>query len=87
MVRRVNPKRGAGRLVCPDLAGQAAWAEQAFLAGTAGLLDERALAWYRAGALLRLASKAQEVKRQRPGWRARADALLEEAARLAEAAG
>ena len=69
------------------LAGQAARAEQAFLAGTVGLLDERALAWYRAAALLRLASKAQEAKRQRPGWWARADALLGEAARLAEAAG
>src|SRR5207249_906708 len=33
-------------------AAQAARAEQTFLAATAGLLDERALAWYRAASLL-----------------------------------
>jgi len=39
------------------LAGEVAQAEEAFRRGTAGLLDERALLWHQAAALLRLASK------------------------------
>jgi len=69
-------------------AGEAASAEQAFLAGTASLLDKRTLAWYRAAALLRIAAnKVRVVKRRKVGWRARAYALLGEASQFAEAAG
>jgi aminoglycoside phosphotransferase (APT) family kinase protein len=80
------------------LAGEAARAEQALLAGTGGLLDERAVSWYRAVTLLRLASKpvnaataeGQRIRRK-PDWRAlalaRSRVLLDEAARHAEAAG
>jgi UTP--glucose-1-phosphate uridylyltransferase len=39
------------------LGGEVARAEAAFRAGTAGLLDERAVAWHQATALLHLASK------------------------------
>ncbi len=81
----------------PAAAPEAARAEQAFLAGTAGLLDERALAWHRAAALLRLAwhraaallrlaGKIYVVSRRKADWRMRADALLSEAARVAERA-
>jgi len=70
----------------PAAAPEAARAEQAFLAGTAGLLDERALAWHRAAALLRLAGKIYVVSRRKADWRTRADALLSEAARVAERA-
>ena len=66
------------------LANEAARAEQAFLAGTAGLFEERALAWHRAAALLRLADKL--LDRRPEQWQARAQALLGEATRLAEAA-
>jgi hypothetical protein len=68
-----------------SLVVEAARAEAAFLAGTAGLLQERALAWHRAAMLLRLANKIS----RRPGdiEPARARALLAEAARLAVAAG
>ncbi len=69
-----------------SLAGSAARAEKAFLAGTEGLLEQRALAWHRAATLLRLAQKF--VRRQRDAeWRTYAHALLGEATRLAEAAG
>ena len=65
---------------------EAARAEQAFLAGTRGLLDDRALAWYRAAALLRLGGKVHvDDPREAPSL-ARAQALLVEAARLLEAA-
>src|SRR5207249_11265489 len=47
------------------LAVEAARAEQALLAGTAGLLDERVLAWHRAAALLRLAGKVPGVERRK----------------------
>jgi len=70
----------------PAAAPEAARAEQAFLAGTAGLLDERALAWHRAAALLRLAGKIYVVSRRKADWRMRADALLSEAARVVERA-
>ena len=66
------------------LAGDAARAAEAFLAGTAGLLDERATAWYRAASLVRLANK----RTRRPGDDpVLGQPLLAEAARFAEAAG
>ncbi len=68
------------------LAGEATRAVTALLEGTRGLLDERALAWHRAAALLRLASKVHVVQRRKTDWRARAHALLAEATRLAELA-
>jgi len=58
-----------------------AHAEQAFLAGTAGRLDPRALAWYRAGALLNIARRLET--RAKRNWKARALALLLEAGRSA----
>jgi aminoglycoside phosphotransferase (APT) family kinase protein len=69
-----------------ELAGEAARAEEAFLAGTRSLLDERALGWYRATALLRLATRrARHPERHRPGrWLKQAQALLSEATRLAK---
>jgi len=71
----------------PALVAEAARAEQAFLAGTEGLLDERAVAWHGAAALLRLASKVHVVERRKPHWLTRAQALLGEALQLAERAG
>src|SRR5439155_15254365 len=68
------------------LAVEAARAEEALLAGTPGLLDERVLAWHRAAALLRLASKVYVVERRKENWLDRAHALLTEATRLAERA-
>lgn len=79
------------------LAGEVARAEQALRAGTGGLLDSRAVSWYRAVTLLRLASKpvnaatAEGLRiRRKPDWRAlalaRSRTLLAEAARHAEAA-
>lgn len=61
---------------------EAAHAEEAFLAGTRGLVDERTLAWYRAAALVHLA--ARMLKRQAPP---EAQSVLDEAARWAERAG
>jgi len=76
------------RLLSEHCARQAARAEQAFLSGTAGLLDQRALAWQRAAALLHLAERGSKPTTRRPSnWRVRASVLLVEAARLAEAAG
>ena len=66
------------------LAPEAARAEEAFLAGTAGLLDQRAVAWHRAAMLLRFANKQ---KLRHGNWVARAQALLDEAAQSAQAAG
>lgn len=68
------------------LAGEARRAEQALIAGTTGLFDEAALAWYRAAALVRLAGKVQVVARRKAHWQARANALLTEAGRLADVA-
>lgn len=51
------------------------------VAETAGLLDERAVAWYQAAALVRLAGR---MLRRRPP--AKTVPLLESAARLAAAA-
>jgi len=65
------------------LAAEAARAEEALLAGTTGLLDERVLDWHRAAALLRLASKVYVVERRKKNWLDRAHALLTEATRLA----
>lgn len=68
------------------LAGQAAQAEEALLAGTVGLLDGRTLAWHRAAMLLRLANKMNR-RLNNDDWQSKARALLREAGRLAEAAG
>src|SRR2546422_5779946 len=68
------------------LAAEAARAEEALLAGTTGLLDERVLDWHRAAALLRLASKVYVVERRKKNWLDRAHALLTEATRLADLA-
>jgi len=57
-------------------------AERAFRAGTAGLLDERALAWHQAAALLRLAGRM--LRRRTPE---KAGALVTRAERLAAEAG
>lgn len=57
-------------------------AERAFRAATAGLLDERALAWHQAAALLRLAGRM--LRRRTPE---KAAPLLTRAAQLAAAAG
>src|SRR5205807_7357787 len=73
------------RLLHPAHAGQALLAEQAFLEGTRGLLDERALVWHRAAALLQLTECLPTAARG--DWRARAPALLGEATRLTERAG
>jgi aminoglycoside phosphotransferase (APT) family kinase protein len=66
------------------LAPAAAQAEGAFLDATAGLLDERALAWHRAAALLSLADRL--LTRRKAGWLARAHALLARATQLTEIA-
>jgi len=63
-------------------ASEATRAEEAFLTGTRGLVDERTLAWYRAAALVHLAARL--LKRQPPP---EARALLDEAARWAERGG
>lgn len=68
-------------LSSPDAADAVARAEQAFLAGTAGRLDECALSWYRAAALLRIARRLEI--RSSDNWKARALWLLSEAGRLA----
>jgi len=60
------------------VAEEAARAEEAFLAGTSGLLEKRALAWYRAAAVVHLAHRL--LRRNSP---ADAHALLAEAGRLA----
>jgi tRNA A-37 threonylcarbamoyl transferase component Bud32 len=71
-------------LSSPGAAAAVAGAELAFLAGTAGQLDESTLAWYRAAALLRIARRLEI--RSSPNWKARALRLLSEADRLAMAA-
>lgn len=65
----------------PEAAPAVERAEHAFLAGAAGRLDECALAWYRAAALLRIARRLEI--RSSPNWKARALGLLTEADRLA----
>ncbi len=60
--------------------GEARRTEEAFLAATAGLLDERALAWHRSAHLLRMAGR---MLRRQPLAKARV--VLNEAVRLAEA--
>src|SRR5207249_535143 len=72
------------RLLHPAHTGEALRAEQAFLEGTRDLLDERALAWHRAAALLQLTERLPTAGRG--DWRERAHALLGEATRLAERA-
>jgi len=72
------------RLLHPAHAAEALLAEQAFLQATRGLLDEGALAWHRAAALLQLTERLPSAARG--DWRARAHALLAEAARFAERA-
>ncbi len=71
------------RLLHPVHAGEALLAEQAFLEGTRDLLDERALAWHQAAALLQLTERLPDG---RGDWRARAHVLLAEATRLTERA-
>src|SRR5439155_714226 len=66
------------RLLHPAHAGEALLTEHAFLEGTRGLLDERALAWHRAAALLQLTERLPSAARG--DWRERAHALLAEAA-------
>jgi len=64
----------------PSCAGEVARAEEAFLGGTRGLLDERTLEWYRAAGLLHLAARGLKTRQQRdPPPEARA--LVDEAAR------
>lgn len=62
-----------------SLTGEAARAEETFLRRTAGLLDGRATAWYRAAALLRFAHKQSRLG---PGAAASAAEMLGEARRL-----
>jgi len=69
------------RLTAPGIECAVRHAEQAFLAGTAERLDPRALAWYRAGALLNVARRLET--RAKRNWKARALALLLEAGRSA----
>ena len=75
------------RLLHESMGVEATRAEEAFLAGTRGLVDERALAWHRAAALLRAAVRVckELPRRKRRDWVARSRALLGEATRLAEA--
>ena len=74
-------------LVKASLASEAARAEKAFLAGITGLVDERALAWHRAAALLHLAERGcKTTSRRKDDWVARTHTVLGEAARLADAA-
>src|SRR3989442_2335762 len=70
------------RLLHPAHTGEALRAEQAFLEGTRDLLDERALAWHRAAALLQLTERLPTAGRG--DWRERAHPLLGEAPRLGE---
>jgi hypothetical protein len=72
-------------LLQESVAGEAARAAEAFLSGIAGFVEQRALAWHWAAALLRLTEKF--VAHRRDDWPARAHALLAAAERLAEAAG
>ena len=63
----------------------AARAQQSFLSGTAGILDDRVLSWHRAATMLHLATK-EARRRANIEWQDRARALLGEAGRLAETA-
>jgi len=72
------------RLLHESHAAEALRAEQAFLEETRGLLDERALAWHRAAALLQLTERL--LTAGRGDWPVRAHALLGEATGLAERA-
>ncbi len=66
-------------------AGEVARAEQALLAGTRGLLDQRVITWHRAAELLRCAKR--EATSNHDDRLSRAHALLGEAARLADGTG
>jgi aminoglycoside phosphotransferase (APT) family kinase protein len=68
-------------LSSPAAAAAVTRAEHAFLAGTAGVFDEGALAWYRATALLRVARRLES--RSSDAWKERGLQLLTEAGRLA----
>jgi hypothetical protein len=62
-------------------------AQEAFLAGIAGVVDEGVLAWHWAAALLHLAArKCKPARRKQVDYVARAEAMLGEALRLAEGA-
>ena len=69
------------RLTGSDMECAVTRAEQAFLAGTVGCLDPRALAWYRSAALLNIAHRLET--RSKRNWKARALTLLQEAGRSA----
>lgn len=60
------------------LEAEAVAATEAFCSGLADAADERALSWYRAGALARLA----KYRRHEAGWPERAAALIQEARAL-----
>ncbi len=66
------------------LTRDAARAEKAFLKGIAGLVDERALAWHQAAALLRLANNAIKLVRRQGDWAERAGKLLGQGTRVAQ---
>jgi aminoglycoside phosphotransferase (APT) family kinase protein len=63
-----------------SLAREVALAQEAFLAGTANLLNEQALAWHRSAALLRLADIVAKPHRRQGNWLAEDQGLLAEAA-------
>jgi predicted transcriptional regulator len=67
-----------------DRAREAARAEEAFMAGASYLLDERRLAWYRAGALFSLSYHL--LARRKDQWRDKAGEMLGEAVLAAEVA-
>jgi predicted transcriptional regulator len=67
-----------------DRAAEAARAEEAFMAGASYLLDERRLAWYRAGALLSLSYHL--LARRKDEWLDKAGEMLNQAAIAAEVA-
>src|SRR5205814_6672218 len=70
------------RLLHPTHTDEALRAEHAFVEGTRDLLDERALAWHRAAALLQLTERLPTAGRG--DGRERAHAMLGEATRLVE---
>ena len=67
------------------LAANVAPAAESFLAGIAGLVERDQLAWYRAGALVKLSWRLSARRPKR--WRERARSLLSEARAALEAGG
>lgn len=67
--------------------GEALRAQEAFLAGISGVVDERVLAWHWAAALLHLAARrCKPTGREHADAVERAESMLSEAMRLAEGA-